>query len=41
MKLLLDHPRTREELSRWAGGKQLVFAHFFFWRSGDNLQRSL
>ena len=41
MKLLLDHPRTREELKRWAGEKQLVFAHFFFWRSGDKLQRSL
>jgi hypothetical protein len=41
MKLLLDHPRTREELKRWAGEKQLVFAHFFFWRSGDELQRSL
>ena len=41
MKLLLDHPRTREELNRWAADKQLVFAHLFFWRSGDKLQRSL
>jgi hypothetical protein len=41
MKLLLDHPRTRKELYCWAADKQLVFAHFFFWRSGDKLQRSL
>jgi hypothetical protein len=30
MKLLLDHPRTREELKRWAADKQLFFAYFFF-----------
>ena len=41
MKLLLDHPRTREELNHWAADKQLIFAHFFFWRSGDKMQRSL
>jgi predicted RND superfamily exporter protein len=41
MKFLVDHPRTREELNCWAADKQLVFAHFFFWQSGDTLQRSL
>jgi len=41
MKLLLDHPRTREELNYWAADKRLVFAHFFFWQSRDKLQRSL
>jgi hypothetical protein len=42
MKFLVDHPRTRVELKKWAEGKQLIFAHFFFWRSGvDALQRSL
>jgi hypothetical protein len=29
-------------VKKWAEGKQLIFAHFFFWRSGvDKLQRSL
>lgn len=41
MKLLLKHPETQKALRRWAGAKQLIFAHFFFWRSGDELQRSL
>jgi hypothetical protein len=42
MKFLVDHPQTRVELKKWAEGKQLIFAHFFFWRSGvDQLQRSL
>jgi NACHT domain len=41
MKLLADHQRTLEELNYWAADKRLVFAHFFFWRSGDKLQRSL
>ncbi|KAH8748744.1 hypothetical protein BGZ57DRAFT_969398 [Hyaloscypha finlandica] len=42
MKFLVDHPQTRVELKKWAEGKQLIFAHFFFWRSGaDELQRSL
>jgi hypothetical protein len=41
MKLLLDHEKTKRELNHWAGNKQLVFAHFFFWRSGGELQRSL
>jgi len=41
MKFLLDHPQTRIELKQWAADKQLVFAHFFFWRSGDTIQKSL
>ncbi|KAF4624521.1 hypothetical protein G7Y89_g13649 [Cudoniella acicularis] len=42
IKFLVDHPQTRVELKKWAEGKQLIFAHFFFWRSGvDKLQRSL
>jgi hypothetical protein len=41
MKFLVDHPRTREELDHWAADRQLVFAHFFFWQSGEKLQRSL
>lgn len=41
MKLLLSDERTRQELERWAGEKQLVFAHFFFWSSGERLQHTL
>ncbi|KAK3299763.1 uncharacterized protein B0H64DRAFT_379096 [Chaetomium fimeti] len=41
MKLLLENEKTKEELEKWAGEKQLVSAHFFFWLSGDELQRSL
>jgi hypothetical protein len=41
MKLLLENGKTKQELEKWAGEKQLVFAHLFFWLSGDGLQRSL
>jgi hypothetical protein len=41
MKLLLRDERTKQELKEWAGGSQLVFAHFFFWLSGERLQHSL
>jgi hypothetical protein len=41
MKLLLDNQRTRQELDHWADGNPLLFAHFFFWSSGDHLQQSL
>jgi hypothetical protein len=41
MKLLLRDEKTKQELKEWAGGSQLVFAHFFFWLSGERLQHSL
>ncbi|KPM44185.1 hypothetical protein AK830_g2336 [Neonectria ditissima] len=41
MKLLLEHPRTRQELRHWANGKTLVFSYFFFWRAGNEIQNSL
>jgi hypothetical protein len=41
MKFLCAHPRVQRELEIWAGNKKLVFAHFFFWKSGDKLQMSL
>jgi hypothetical protein len=41
MRYLCLHPKTKEELELWAGDKKLVFAHFFFWNSGDELQMSL
>ena len=41
MKFLAKSPRVQQELERWAGGKQLIIARFFFWNSGDKLQMSL
>ncbi|KAL2815396.1 hypothetical protein BDW59DRAFT_153888 [Aspergillus cavernicola] len=41
MKFLCNHSKTGEELSVWAGSKKLVFARFFFWKAGHDLQKSL
>jgi hypothetical protein len=41
MKYLCNHDRTNAELMRWAGDKKLAFARFFFWKAGDDLQKSL
>jgi hypothetical protein len=41
MKIILNDTRTKQVLGQWAGEKKLVFAHFFFWFSGVQLQRSL
>lgn len=41
MKFLCDHPRTRELLGEWAGGKKLVFAKSFFYRAGEKKQRTI
>lgn len=43
MKFLSQEEKTREELQAWArsDGKQLILARFFFWNSGDKLQKSL
>ena len=41
MKLLYNHPRTKELLGEWAGDKTLVCVPFFFWNSGSKLQMSL
>ncbi|OAL53816.1 hypothetical protein IQ07DRAFT_677244 [Pyrenochaeta sp. DS3sAY3a] len=41
MKFLFKHPRTKEELFTWAGGKTLVLAKFFFWKPGSPEQKSL
>lgn len=40
MKFLLDHTRTADSLTMWAGPKQLVIASYFFWNSGHSIQRS-
>ena len=41
MKFLCQNPRLTNELEQWAGNRKLVYASFFFWASGDRLQRSL
>ncbi|KAI0544422.1 hypothetical protein F4679DRAFT_564968 [Xylaria curta] len=43
MKHLAGAPQTREHLADWAhkDGKDLIFAEFFFWRSGTPLQRDI
>lgn len=41
MKFLGQCPRAQRELQRWVGDKQLIFAQFYFWGSGDKLQMSL
>ncbi|KAK4139842.1 uncharacterized protein C8A04DRAFT_32674 [Dichotomopilus funicola] len=41
MKFLAREQRTLSGLQTWAGDKQLVFASFFFWRSGIGIQRSI
>lgn len=43
MKYLARSPQTREHLTHWAKtkGKDLIFAEFFFWRSGAPLEREI
>lgn len=41
MKLILSTRRTHELLAEWAGDKRLLFAHFYFWAGGDQMQNSL
>ena len=41
MKFLSRDRLTKKELQKWAGNKRLVFGQFFFWASGDPMQRSL
>lgn len=41
MNLILSTRRTHELLTEWAGDKRLLFAHFYFWAGGDQMQNSL
>ncbi|KAJ9148903.1 hypothetical protein NKR23_g4545 [Pleurostoma richardsiae] len=43
MKFVAHEDRTRQELEGWAqaSGKTLILARFFFWISGNSLERSL
>ena len=40
MKYLYNHPETRAALRKWAAGKDLVVAGFFFWSAGTTMQKS-
>ncbi|KAL6411519.1 P-loop containing nucleoside triphosphate hydrolase [Ilyonectria robusta] len=41
MKLICRDARTNEALAAWAGSQQLILGHFFFWKPGSSMQRSL
>ncbi|KAL4924058.1 uncharacterized protein BDV17DRAFT_222472 [Aspergillus undulatus] len=41
MKFLCDNSTTQKELAVWARHKRLVFGRFFFWKTGNELQKSL
>ncbi|KAH0429860.1 hypothetical protein CcaCcLH18_08142 [Colletotrichum camelliae] len=41
MKFIFDHPKTKALLEEWAGGRTLIMAKHFFWRTGNKLQRSI
>ena len=41
MKYLYTHDATKEHLTRWAGGEEVLIAEYFFWNAGKNeLQKS-
>ncbi|KAF5012482.1 hypothetical protein FDECE_1472 [Fusarium decemcellulare] len=40
MKYICENDRTSQLLSDWAETKKLVFANFFFWRYGTEVQKS-
>ena len=40
MKYLSDNPNTEKLLLRWAGNAKLVTASFYFWNSGNEMQKS-
>jgi hypothetical protein len=41
MKFLCDHEKTKENLTRWAAGHEVIVAEYFFWNAGKNdLQKS-
>jgi hypothetical protein len=41
MKFLHHDPRTIEHLKAWAADKMLITCAFFFWNSGEQIQRSM
>jgi hypothetical protein len=40
MKFAIRNEKTTQMLSKWASGRQLHVAHFFFWNSGFDMQKS-
>ena len=40
MKYLYNHANTRAALRKWAAGKDLINAGFFFWSAGTSMQKS-
>ena len=40
VKFLFYHEKTLAALKEWAGEKQILTAHFFFWNAGTKMQRS-
>lgn len=39
-KFIAHHPRTKFEMQKWAGDKELIMASFYFWNSGSAMQTS-
>lgn len=40
MKLISDSSKTQELLQQWSGSKKLVLAKHFFWKPGEEMQKS-
>ena len=41
MKFILQHERTTSALTQWAGSDyELMMIHFFFWNTGESLQKT-
>jgi len=40
MKYIATHPRTKQALTKWAGGKKLITANYFFYNPGSRFQKS-
>lgn len=41
VRYIVENPQTKTELGAWAGSMPLEVAQFYFWRSGDEDQKSL
>lgn len=40
MKVLASHPQTESGLRRWAGGRDLIIASYYFYHNGRDMQKS-
>ncbi|KAK5736473.1 hypothetical protein LTR17_007470 [Elasticomyces elasticus] len=41
MARIISDPRTADGLRRWASGRQVLLLHYFFWKPGKDLQKSV